>query len=368
MAETDVHPEAGADEAAKIWNDMAAAEAGGSKDPAPPADAAEPNPAEAATKEAEPAAQAEADKPAGAPADQQTTTTAKTADIAAATDTGTPASATDTDIWATAPEPLRAAFEATRTERDQAQTNYRRVSGTVSGLQRKIDKLNRDLDEAKKGTSGKPASEAPSTASEDAATGDRPSGIADSEELKKAEEEFPEVVKPLKSALRALETELASARKELGGVSAKHRDDNLAKQAQTVFSDHPDYGDIHGSDEFRAWYETAPPYVRAAVERNAQHVVDGAEVSHVVKLFKTETGWKPPSKPGAAPSPKTGAEPPARPAGSTPPPDDPKRKDQLESAAGTRSRTPAVATHSDSDDPEAIWKRLAEQERRRASR
>lgn len=331
MAETNVHPDAGADEDAKIWNELAAADAAkaGSTTEETPDKAAEPV--------------AEPEKKADAPADKSATT--QSAD-GKGTAQAAPGPA---DIWANATPEQRAAFEATRKDLDTTNALYRRVSGTVSGLQRKIDALTR-----------KDTPQGASTAADSAAkakdAAEAASSLLDDPDLKKAAEDYPEVFGPIKKVVTALEARAEKAERELTGVSTQHRMRSLHEQRAYVQQKHPDFNEIAGSAKFHAWYEKQPPYVKTAIDRNANEIIDGFEVADIVGRFKSETG-------AARPQPK-----PASPAPQKPTPAaDPKRALQQDSAITPRTKGPAkVASGPPEDgDEAALWNYYAEQDKRK---
>jgi hypothetical protein len=236
------------------------------------------------------------------------------------------------DIWANADPALRTAYEAVLKDRDDKIAHAKRVGGTVAGYQRQVDDLKRQLAELTKG----------STKTDD--TTGTTTGIFDDPEIKKAADEYPEIFGPLKKVVSNLEQRAMKAERELGTISAERRDANLEEQARIVDDAHPDYDQIAQSPEFVAWYDKAPAYLRAAIQRNAKVVVDGEEVAHVLKIYKQETGYKPKDPPASDPAP-----------GSQKPSSTDKRALQLESASGVRPRGSAKKSDGVPDDPEAAW-------------
>lgn len=320
MAESNVHPETGADDDTKIWNDLIAAEAAKAE---PAADA-------------KPAPKQDAEKAADAPADDKD---------AKDKDTGKPASETVDDIWAKAPPELRAAHDATRTELERERTTSKRHAGTVSGLQRKVNELLK-------------ATPAPGAAKPEAKTA-APDPL-DDEGWKKFETDYPELAETigaLRTRLHAAETKVNRLEPEVGTISSERRLQSVeSAQLPTVLAAHPDYDRIAKSDEFLAWFDQAPAFIQDGVKRNAEWIVDGNEVVHIVKLFKAETGW------AAKPANHAGAK---EPAPQKPPATD-KRSLQLDSAAAPRGgKGPAKVTSGPPDDADeaALWNYYADQER-----
>lgn len=253
-------------------------------------------------------------------------------------------SSAEPDIWADAKPEQRSAVEAIRKEAETKAAEWKRMAGTVSSYQRQVADLKRELEAAKKGGS---------QAADDKA-GTQSAGLFEDPEVKKAADEYPEIFGPIRKVVSALEKRAEKAERELGTISSERRAINLAEQGRMVEEAHPDYDLIAASPQFREWYDKAPPYVRAAVERNAKHVVDGAEVAHVVNQFKLETGWKAPANPGQGdPAPAN-----PKPSASD------KRRHQLQSASTPSPKGPARVQSGPPDDDEGAWRYWAEQDRR----
>lgn len=319
MATETVHPETGADEAEKAWAEFDKADSA-SAAPDKPDTTAEPVKAEPAEDKAAQAATQTPDATKGT----------------------APAAPEAVDPWANATPEQRIALDAIRADLEREKTDKRRIAGTVSGQQRKINTLEQQLKVIPRGTAeGKPATE-PKT----------------DEQWVAFEKDYPElapVVGSLRKELSAAKTELAGMKSELGGISTDHRTRNLYEQGAYVQQQHPDYDQIAKSPEFEAWYAASPGYVRVGIERNAERIVDGNEVSDLVKKFKVETGW-------ASPAPSAPKD-----AGKPQPPASDKRSIQMESANTPRSKGPARVNSGlpDPDDAEGSWKYYEELDRRK---
>ena len=333
MTDENIHPDTGADdaEAAKIWADMDKAEA---------AAAAEPEP-----KEPDPAAQADEPAEGSQPADKPADQPAGTADAAPA---ATP------DIWANATPEQRAAYDEATRKLNETNDRYRRVSGTVSALQRKINAYEKGQP-APKGAQPK-AAEKPGAQPKDEPK--KPTSILDDPDLAKVEAEYPEVIGPLKKGFKTLEERTESMQRKLDAMDEAEFDAHIEQQVDYVVSQHPDYKKLRSSPEFKKWREQAPQFVHDGIARNAQVIVDGHEVATIVEMFKRDTGWGRPAtqQPAAAAAPGT-----QQPAVSD------KRKAQLESAAAPRGRGPAPHTGQPETD-EDWWNHFEEQDRRAARR
>lgn len=342
MTDQDIHPDTGADEDARIWAELeaqdeaAAAAASASAEPEPePAPDADQTPAE----DDQPA---EPSEPPAEPAG-----------------TAEPAAPAAPDIWANATPEQRAALEELRKQHEATleqlnKTNdlYRRVSGTVSALQKKLNRY-----EGRQAPAAAAAGKPGDKAQDDAAK--KPSSILDDPELAKVEAEYPEVIGPLKKGFKTLEERTEAMAAKLEAMDAKEFEAHLVEQSQFVASQHPDYETLIRTPEFKRWRAEAPQFIQDAIIRNAKEIVDGHEVASVVEVFKLQTGW------GRQATQQPAAEAPGNPQPTAQP--DPKRKAQLESAAAPRGRGPSPKNGQPESD-EDWWNYWDEQERRAAKR
>lgn len=300
--------EPGADEAAKIWKEFEAMDRGESPpgaDPDPntgddPGEGGDPDDGDAPDFE-----DAEAGESGDGDADGEDNGDKPSSD------------ADGEDIWANVPEAARAVFKATLDELNTTKTNYTRVSGTVSALQRKLNQF-------EKGQATPGATPAAADVPTDLAA------LLNDPEVKAAADEYPEVFKPMMKVIENLSSKVDRFHGVVSSLSEAERAKLDHQQTLLVHEKHPDYDDVAGSDAFLAWYEQAPKYIRDGIERNAEKIVDGIEVADIVAKFKADTGYKP-----AAAEPDKGT--PEKPAANT----DSRRKLALESAAAPRGRTPA---------------------------
>jgi len=229
------------------------------------------------------------------------------------------------DIWAAATPEQRAAFSAAKEKADY----HERMRGTVSGLNRKIDELsraNRDLLAR--------AQKPDHAGNEDFFT---------SAEWKDFSDEFPEAAAKQEKLFRRVLGKLdgldglPEIKSHIHEIAAERRDRALAGEYARVVQAHADYDTIARSPAFTAWYEASPPYIKAAVERNGAQVIDGAEVAHIVRLFKTETGR------GYSTADRSTASPNAR------------RAAQLESASSPRTTGPGAVSAANPGDRSGAW-------------
>lgn len=315
---------------AKLWADMDAIDAKGT-----PA-------GDAAVAEAAPSAESkdEAVDASGKPA---------SADPAVAEDKGTPAlkpepAASAPDIWATAPAELKAAHEAAQSRIKTLEKTDQSHRGRLSAQDRELTRL-RNL-----GKTAQPAA----TVEKSATVADL---LKDDPDFQALQKDFPEVGKPIGAVLQRMVDRMTKAiepvKAEVSGITAEREGRHLELQDEIVRTAHSDYDEITKSKDFHDWYQRAPAYVKAGIERNGKVIVDGQEVADIVSRFKGETGR------GQASPAATAADP--QPAAST----DPKRKLQLASATQPKPKGQAQVTAGQPTDPEAIWKALDEKDARR---
>ena len=238
--------------------------------------------------------------------------------------------ATQHDIWASAPDELRAAYQATREQAERESQNHRRVSGTVSALQRQINELK-----------ARPASVAQTAAVEN---------VLDSPALKQAREEYPEVVGPLMDTLTAMHAQNADLAKQVTerftSADQQAEANYYAAQENALSERHADWRQQTATPAFAKWLHEQPQYVRDGIERNGQRIVDANEAADIIGRFKGSIGaQQTPVNPQAS-----------------------KRQHQLVAASAPKGRSPARVLNGAPDpdtDPQGYWKYLDEQEQRR---
>lgn len=255
-------------------------------------------------------------------------------------DAAEPAGSESTDdIWANADPKLKAAFEEANARAAKAENTIRSNNGRWSKAQRDADELRARLAAAQpKATEGKEAKAEPA---------------ADETELKRIEEEYPDIAKPLLATIAALNAkveqleqndgtrqELDAARDQLAAQEA------MAREEQALAEDHPDWRDIVQGQGFADWVNTQPRMVLEALHRNGSGIVDGAECSKILADFKRETGSTEPTNPLAQ-----------------------KRERQMEGARHVPAKAGAQPGQGQGGSYSDEWKRLAaEEQRREASR
>ena len=124
----------------------------------------------------------------------------------------------------------------------------------------------------------------------------------ETERWKTLRDEFGDIVEPIEEVISA---DRAATAQEIAALKDENRQlregmemigqDRLYSRAESqeaqVREAHPDLDEVLKSDEYAAWRESAPAYIRAGIERNAEAIIDAAEASDIVKRFKTDTGY-----------------------------------------------------------------------------
>ncbi len=162
-----------------------------------------------------------------------------------------------------------------------------------------------------------------------------------------------------------------SLKRDTQGLTDERTDKAILDNVAAVEESHPDYADIRGSDEFYAWYEDnkGVDFIREAVERNAEKCVNPKEVSTLLKMFKADTGWKPPAKAGettgdgkgqgkgqsAQGNGKTGAEGQSQTQTREQTRTELRRENQLDSSASPRTTGVGSVYDGAPDDPKQAW-------------
>lgn len=200
-----------------------------------------------------------------------------------------------------AEKPVDAELEALRRQNAELLQFKRSNEGRIAAYQRRLEELTNP--------------------------GKKVSKKAESEELKKLREEYPEIAAPLEAAFETQRQELEQLRSSVSHLSEERQTRFLAEQEQALNQAHPDWRDITGKSEFRQWAGSQPAFVQDALMRNASEIVNAAEASYIVDLYKKSLSQQPPSTDGAS---KTNE----------------RRRRQLDSAAAVSSKgpgTPATA-------------------------
>lgn len=223
--------------------------------------------------------------------------------------------ATD-DIWSTASEQQRAAYQAAQQRLQSLEHDSRSNRGRVGALQREVDTLKKQL--------------AASTKAAGSTGQDPDSTDAD---IRRLQEEYPEVARPVLKELSSLRTQLSQALTRLdqrdSTEAQRDREQALDREEQALTQMHPDWMQVTGNPAFTKWLETQPRYVVEAIQRNGEAIQDAAEAGDIITRFKAHQGMgAATAAPSASGATATGA--PANLAA--------RRQRQLESGAAVTSR------------------------------
>ncbi|WP_395452851.1 hypothetical protein ACHMW5_02345 [Azospirillum melinis] len=220
------------------------------------------------------------------------------------------------DIWSTASEPQRAAYQAAQQRLQSLEHDSRSNRGRVGALQREVDTLKKQL--------------AASTKAAGSTGQDQETADAD---IRRLQEEYPEVARPVLKELSSLRTQLSQALTRLdqrdSTEAQAQRDQALDREEQALTQMHPDWMQVTGNPAFTKWLETQPRYVVEAIQRNGEAIQDAAEAGDIITRFKAHQGvGAATAAPSASGATATGA--PANLAA--------RRQRQLESGAAVTSR------------------------------
>ena len=229
-----------------------------------------------------------------------------------------------------------AALEAARAE-------VERLKHRLSSDDGRVAALNRELQQLRQQAVGQGEGKA-----------DPPKGAKDlleGDDLKAWREEYPEVAEPVLRLIQAQQETIDRLSGTMGKIDEDKAETFYEKQFTVYAEQHPDWADYvgpqsrHGT-KFAGWLEAQPRYVREAVERNSDNIVDANEAADVLSKFKREAGIS-----GGQASPKP----------------DVRRQKQLDAAADVRTKTPPVAAGVP-DDFEAAFESYARKAEARARR
>lgn len=253
-------------------------------------------------------------------------------------DADTPSgSETQDDIWAKAPPELRAAFEAERKAREEAQGVLRTQSGRLSTTQRELAELKRRQAETPAEGEGSQPGEADERSARLAATKD----------------EYPDVTSAIideVTDLRQIVAELRQDRSRAAEAEARQAEldhaETLAANEAMLVEKFPDWQETVESDAFTEWALQQPKIIHEGILANANGIVDPASALKIIGDFKRDTAPDLPASP---------ADPLAE-----------KRRLQREGGAAIPARTAtAPAKEGETGSYSDEWKRLAREEQRR---
>jgi len=234
------------------------------------------------------------------------------------------------DPWAAmTPAEQRAAYDAER----RARAEFEREASAHRG---RISKLMRERPELFGGKKPDAAADAEKKA---------PLKAMESADWKGAQDEYPEIAKPLGNAVGELAAEVATLRRDA-------EINRYAAQERELAARHPDWNRVTATPAFADWLARQPDYVQSAAYRNGEAIVDAYEASDILSRFKSDV---------SAPRSRAPVSPLARPAAAAPQPaaaPSPlaaRRHRQIESAAAPRTRSPGPSPSGLPADPNAQW-------------
>ena len=278
---------------------------------------AAPPPAPAGDVEPEDQTPAPESEPQPAPAEQPEAGTEIAADDAAPAPS---ADAAPTDIWATAPPELKAAYDAVMDRAAKAEHRFTSENGRVVALSRQLDELRRQ----------------PAVKEQQPEAPPKLKDLLESDEIKAFQTEYAEVASPILNLLRAQQVTIDRLEGTAQHVEQTREAELLQTQARAYIEAHPDYADFANHEGFAPWLETQPRYVQEAARRNAVTIVDAAEASDLLTRFKQHIGVGSQAQPAPDPQPEPAPAP-------TPPPTDARRQRQLDAGTDVRTKGPTAA-------------------------
>lgn len=182
------------------------------------------------------------------------------------------------DIWSSASEQQRAAFEAAQRQLQALDHDSRSNRGRVSALQRETENLRKQL-AALHGAAG--------------STGQGQTDASDAD-IRRLQEEYPEVARPVLQQISSLQKQLNETQRRLDQrettETQREREQALDREEQALAQKHPDWDKVTARPEFTAWLATQPRYVVEAIQRNGEAIVDAEEAADVIGRFKQATG------------------------------------------------------------------------------
>lgn len=252
-------------------------------------------------------------------------------------DTGEESEGTEEDDpWAQVPEDQRREFEEYKTKAEKYEHETRSNRGRLAALQRKYDELSRKLEEQS------------TQKSDDKPPVDSGDSIFDFPEWKQFEDDFGDVAKPQKAAMRRLYEVMHSRLQDTDKVSQELRasedERKYQQEANKLENEWPNWSDfVEGNrEEFDSFVEQNE-VAKDLMAPNTATITNASKAKALLVLFNDHLT----AKNGESTKPAEKAKPNSQPRELSP-----KRKRQLESAATIAPRShPAPGRRSD-DLPE----------------
>lgn len=236
------------------------------------------------------------------------------------------------DLWANAPEELKAEYLKVQRERDEAKHKASSDANRVAALSRKLQQLT-----VATPSSAPSAPEAPTTEAQQALDA----------KVMQLREDYGEIAEPLIELIENQRKELSTVRTVLTGLSQERQQQVIAVEQQALEERHPDWRDIATAPDFESWLQVQPDNIQRLATS-----WDARETSVVLTLFKAEraetTGQQ------AAPSTEDKPKPDAA--------TGVKRSQQLDGGRDVRSR-PAPAASDAPEEFDAAFEHFSEKRR-----
>ena len=178
------------------------------------------------------------------------------------------------DLWANAPDDLKAEFARVQKERDEATHKAQSDANRVAALSRKLQSLQSSPASA-------PAPAAPTEAQK----------VLDGK-IAQLREDYGEIADPLIELIENQRAELTNVRTVLTGLNEERQAQVIAAEQQALEARHPDWREVAQNPGFASWLEIQPANIQALATS-----WDARETSVVLTLFKAEnvvaSGQKP---------------------------------------------------------------------------
>lgn len=234
------------------------------------------------------------------------------------------------DIWANAPEELKTAFNALKSDKERLEHRLRSDDGRVSTLQRQRDEARKALAEVTK------ASE-----QEDIRA------YMESDEWKKVKADYGEDLAPLFKSFERLVDDNQRLSERFTQLDADQAEQQEAENFKTLAEKAPDYVALLQRDDFGPWLTSQPSHIQEAFEQNRKRLVDPFAAADVISRFRAHAYIRdresaPPSQPQR----------------------DQKRERQLEGAISTKTRTPVPDKPTDESFEAFFAEAVAAEERK----
>lgn len=230
----------------------------------------------------------------------------------------------DDDFWSEAPAAAREAYEAAVRERDEVKHRYSSDAGRVSGLQRKINELERALQNAQAASKTTPEIE----------------GV----DLEEFETDYPDIAKAVRAMVSkeraALDTEVNERIQQLAAPLKEAEETRFIEaQLDALTERHPKWREQVATEDFNNWLKLQP---RGIQELSRSDYAD--DVSFLLDVYGNTRQPPAPRNSGGG---RKEVE---------------RRRRQLENSEGVRSRSRAKPVPAE-EDFDGAWEHYAKRQR-----